>query len=106
MFTITDDRGRFACPEDFTHEPPVSSIVMTGGNYGNAWQRHGNDGLWHSTTGGKRRWSQLLRMRNLVLVYEATPERKCKHTHCDYDPLTDGQHRHVPVQTWATGRGN
>lgn len=72
MITLTDDRGRVVYDPAINNEPPVSSIVMTGGNYGNAWQRHGNDGLWHSTTGGKRRWSQLLRMRNLVLVYEAT----------------------------------
>jgi hypothetical protein len=74
-FVITDDRGHICCSLIDAEEPPAASIVMTNGNYGNAWQRHGNDGLWHSTTGGKRRWAQLLRMRNLVLVYEA-PERE------------------------------
>lgn len=97
MMNMTDDTGRIVC-YDIT-EPPPASIVMTNGNYGNAWQRHGNDGLWHSTTGGKRRWSQLLRMRNLVLVYEA-PEREveaeCEHgvKGCD----ARAGHYHVEVQ--------
>lgn len=95
--TITDDRARRVCHPDDTHEPAVSSVVLTNGNYGNAWQRHGSDGLWHSTGGGKRRWSQLLRMRNLVLVYEA-PERETQREHgfkgCD----VRAGHYHVEAQ--------
>lgn len=75
MRTLTDGRGHVVPGESAKikngYEPPVASIVMTMGMYGNAWQRHGNDGLWHSTSGGVRRWSQMLRMRSLVLVYEA-----------------------------------
>lgn len=75
MIQLTDDAGTVIVYPDDAQEPAPSSIVMTMGNYGNAWQRHGNDGLWHSTTGARRRWSQMLRMRNLVLVYDA-PERE------------------------------
>lgn len=99
IYTFTDSAGRIVADE--ITEPATASIVMVAGMYGNAWQRHGNDGLWHSTTGAVRRWSQMLRMRNLVLVYEAAerepePEPVCEHgvKGCTARP----GHIHVEVQ--------
>ena len=60
---------------DFDHpsdQPNPGSIVLTNGEFGTAWQRYFNDGLWHRVGGGKgRTWEWLLTQRNLVLVYDA-----------------------------------
>lgn len=95
LVQITDTNGSVI---SHIPEPLSASIVMVAGAYGNAWQRHGNDGLWHSTTGAVRRWSQMLRMRNLVLVYDA-PEREveCEHGFKGCD-ARGTRHYHVEVQ--------
>lgn len=60
-------------PEEDMIEPHPGSVVLTNGEFGTAWQRHGVDGLWHSTrrTGGPKTWEWLLTKRHLVLVYDA-----------------------------------
>jgi len=68
---ITNTHGRVIyyrtgrCPE-----PEPASVVLVNGIYGDAWQRYFSDGLWHR---GKYRytWEQMLRERNMVLVYDA-----------------------------------
>lgn len=69
---VTDHVGRLLLPAEETHEPLPGSILMTEGEHGTAWQRHFSDGYWHSTVGGRRRtWDELIRRRNVVLVYDA-----------------------------------
>ena len=71
MIQITDDRGKFPNHE-YDKQPPPGSVVLTSGQWGTAWQRYFSDGRWHCTRGeGSRTWAELLRRRNLVLVYEA-----------------------------------
>lgn len=73
---ITDDRGNFP-NHAYDREPEPGSVVLTMGEFGTAWQRHFSDGLWHRTGGGKPKdWAEMLRQRNLVLVYDA-PVRPC-----------------------------
>lgn len=71
---ITDSRGKFP-NHAYDREPLPSSVVLTNGEHGTAWQRYFTDGLWHRVGGGRARgWDELLAQRNLVLVYDA-PER-------------------------------
>jgi hypothetical protein len=53
---------------------------MTNGLNGTAWQRHFNDGLWHSTRGGRPLdWSKMLRKRGLVLIFDAPSRTEVEH---------------------------
>lgn len=74
---ITDNLGRFVWASPDTDEPLPGSVVLTGGDWGTAWQRQFFDGLWHSTRrrGGPKTWEWLLGRRNLVLVYDAEPRQ-------------------------------
>ncbi len=45
---ITDERGVF--DDDIGAEPNPGSVVLTEGEFGTAWQRYFNDGLWHTAT--------------------------------------------------------
>lgn len=73
LIYLTGDRGEAYC-DDMT-EPEKGSVVLSDGDHGTAWQRHFNDGLWHSTRGGRAvTWAQLLAAkRNLRLAYDADP---------------------------------
>lgn len=74
IIPITDDRGRLLVQGATTIEPEPSSVVLVNGETGMAWQRHFDDGLWHSTRpqdGKPRDWANMLTRRNLVLVYDA-----------------------------------
>jgi hypothetical protein len=72
LIPLTDHRGMLLIPKEDNFEPYRSSIVMTEGLHGTAWQRHFADGLWHSTRGGRpKTWYELTKKRNLVLVYDA-----------------------------------
>lgn len=72
IIPLTDHRGHALVPEDDRHEPLPGSVVLTEGLHGTAWQRHFNDGLWHSSRGGTpRHWASLISKRNLILVYDA-----------------------------------
>ncbi len=74
IIPITDDRGKCLLPTDDCFEPEPSSIVLTNGQYGTAWQRHFADGLWHRVGGNRAfTWERMLQERNLVLVYDAEP---------------------------------
>lgn len=73
LIPLTDDRGKALLPDDEMSCPLPGSVVLTSGAHGTAWQRHFSDGAWYSTHGSRREWSDLLRHRNLVLVYEAAP---------------------------------
>lgn len=76
VLPLTDDRGRPLVPvEDLHAEPEPSSVVLTEGLHGTAWQRHFADGLWHNCAGSgvKRKWDSLIKQRNLVLIYDAEP---------------------------------
>lgn len=71
---LTDARGQTRWPRDYP-EPEPSSVVLTNGEFGTAYQRYFSDGKWHRVGGGRPRdWEYLLGQRNLVLVYGA-PER-------------------------------
>lgn len=79
MFFLTDEAGNplddiFNTAE--MDEPYPSSVVLTQGQFGTAWQRYFSDGLWHSVTrpGEPHDWQWMITQRNLVLVYDA-PER-------------------------------
>jgi hypothetical protein len=54
-------------------EPGPASILLVDGLQGTAWQRHSSGGLWHSTTGARRKWNSFFtgKCRNVVLVYAA-----------------------------------
>jgi hypothetical protein len=70
IIEITDTFGVVLDPEDPQPEP--GSVVLSDGIYGTAWQRFFSDGRWHPVRGGgSRSWEQMLRRRNLVLVYDA-----------------------------------
>lgn len=72
---MTDDRGHELLPTGYLTQPLPGSVVLTHGMHGTAWQRFFSDGKWHPTRGGgSRSWEQMLRQRNMVLVYDA-PER-------------------------------
>jgi hypothetical protein len=43
-----------------TPVPPCGTVIMVNGLTGTAWQRHYNDGLFHSTTGKMpQTWNQI-----------------------------------------------
>ena len=102
---LTDDRGRFLLPSSESAEPEPGSVVLTEGLHGTGWQRHFNDGLWHSTRGGRAKtWEQMLTMRNLVLVYDAeerVPANEqyqwtlCKDETCTFFGKRKRNHQHV-----------
>lgn len=72
---ITDTKGALTTEGKIIaeEEPLPSSVVLTQGEHGTAWQRwHGVETLWHRMGGGKARtWAEMLAERNLVLVYDA-----------------------------------
>jgi len=73
IIPLTDDRAR-PLTADSQWEPEPGSVVLINGQYGSAWQRQFDDGLWRCARGGRpREWSYLLEKRNLVLVYDAAP---------------------------------
>lgn len=41
-------------------EPSHGSVLLSEGPTGTAWQRHHNDGRWHSTSGRSLTWDELL----------------------------------------------
>lgn len=70
---VTDARGQVLVKSDET-EPEPGSIVLVNGQWGCAWQRQFDDGLWRSCRGrgGRGRdWAYMLARRNLVLIYDA-----------------------------------
>lgn len=71
---LTDDRGKLLIGKQRSQsfEPEPGSVVLTEGEHGTAWQRFFSDGKWHSIRGGSLHWGELLRKRNLVLVYDAS----------------------------------
>lgn len=72
LIPITDARGEVLLDADSLGEPLPSSIVMTEGLHGTAWQLFFSDGRWHPTRGGgSRSWAELLTKRNLYLIYDA-----------------------------------
>lgn len=72
LIRLTDHVGRPDKTQCLDVEPLPGSIVLTEGEFGTAWQRFYSDGRWHPTRGGgSRTWKQLLRKRNLFLVYDA-----------------------------------
>lgn len=72
IIPITDDRGRPLIREADSIEPEPGSVVLVNGEFGCAWQRQFDDGLWRSVRGGRPRdWANMLTRRNLVLVYDA-----------------------------------
>ena len=74
LIPITDDRARCLLPADDLFEPEPGSVLLVNGRFGQAWQRRFDDGLWHSTGGGRgRTWAHMLTYRNLVLIYDAEP---------------------------------
>lgn len=102
---ITDTYGNLLAPST---EPHPGSVVMTDGEWGTAWQRHFATGLWHPTRGtGGKPWSDLLKRRNLVLVYAASPRPDNQHSASER-PLSANVLGLAPVEvhTWATGKGN
>ena len=72
LIPLTDATGKLLVPGD-EFEPTRGSIVLTNGQWGTAWQRFFDDGLWHSVGQGREgvTWEHMLQCRNLVLVYEA-----------------------------------
>lgn len=74
LIQVTDDRGTPVLEVDQSFEPLPGSVVLTDGEFGTAWQRYFNDGLWHRVGGGNghgKPWSFILSKRNVVLVYDA-----------------------------------
>lgn len=72
IIPITDDRGKLLVSAYGLHEPEPGSVMLVNGEFGQAWQRRFDDGLWHSTGGGKgKTMMEMLTYRNLVLVYDA-----------------------------------
>lgn len=69
---VTDAVGRLR-HDGAADEPPLSSVALTNGLTGTAFQRQ-HDGLWHRCGGrpakGKT-WERMLQMRSLVVVYRA-----------------------------------
>jgi hypothetical protein len=72
MIRLTDTRGALLLAGKAYAEPFPGSVVLSSGEYGTAWQRYFSDGLWHRVGGGRAKtWEDMLRKRNLVLVYDA-----------------------------------
>ena len=51
---ITDDRGRSLMGANEV-EPEPGSVAMVNGEFGSAWQRQFDDGLWRCVRGGRPR---------------------------------------------------
>lgn len=69
---LTDDAGNG--DETLTIQPEPGSIVLTEGDFGTAWQRQFDSGLWKRIGGGQARdWKWLTTQRRLRLVYDAPP---------------------------------
>ncbi len=73
MLQLTTDRGTPILPNSDMPEPEPSSVVLSSGEFGSAWQLYFHDHLWHlvGSNGRGKTWEELLRLRNLVLVYSA-----------------------------------
>ncbi len=72
MPILTDTFGRETDYSLAIPEPRPGSIVLVDGEFGTAWQRHFDDGLWHCSRGGRARpYDTVLAERNVVLVYSA-----------------------------------
>lgn len=72
LIPITDEKGEILLDEESLGEPLPGSVVMTQGRWGTAWQLFFSDDRWHPTRGGgSKTWDDLLKQRNLVLVYDA-----------------------------------
>lgn len=73
LIQINDTTGQILLAEGEDHEPEPGSVVLVNGEYGTAWQRYFDDGLWHSVRGGRgRTWEEMLaRQRNMFLAYDA-----------------------------------
>lgn len=86
VLILTDARGRVFKGTDVS-EPLPASVVLVDGEWGHAFQRHFDDGLWHPvrSRGRARDWGWILTKRNVVLVYDAAP-------------------RPTPVQQWGRGK--
>ncbi len=79
IIPLTNDRGQPLLYGDDIAEPECGSVVLINGQFGQAWQRRFDDGRWHCTGGSKskgKEWGNMLRYRNLVLVYDAEPRPK------------------------------
>jgi hypothetical protein len=79
LIPITDDRARLLLSEGQDQEPEPGSVVLINGEWGCAWQRQFDDGLWRSVRGGRGRdWGYILSKRNVVLIYDAAirPDRQ------------------------------
>lgn len=71
---LTDDRARLLVGGARNIEPEPGSVVIVNGQWGCAWQRQFDDGLWRSCRGrgGRGRdWAYMLTRRNVVLIYDA-----------------------------------
>lgn len=72
VITVTDERGQPVLEGVDATEPLPGSVLLTEGEFGTAWQRYFNDGLWHRVGGGSGKpWEFFLTKRNVVLVYDA-----------------------------------
>lgn len=70
---LTDVLGWPLVFGDDAQEPECGSILMVDGWWGTAWQRLFIDGQWHSSRGGTpRSWKQLLKRKNVILIYDAS----------------------------------
>ncbi len=73
IIPITNDRAQVLVPDD-AFEPEPGSVVLMNGQWGQAWQRQFDTGMWNCASGRGGRgktWEWLLTKRNLVLVYDA-----------------------------------
>lgn len=43
------------------NQPPVAAVVLLEGPTGTAWQRLASTGIWHSTTGRRAGWSEIVK---------------------------------------------
>lgn len=76
LIQMTDSQGLLTDGAFATEEPEPGSVVLTNGEFGTAWQRYFNDGLWHRVGGGRNRgraWGWMMSQRNVVLAYDALP---------------------------------
>lgn len=73
LIEVTDAHGKTSVADWLNEEPHPGSVLLTDGEFGTAWQRYFNDGLWHRVGGGGagKPWMFFLTKRNVVLVYDA-----------------------------------
>ncbi len=72
---ITDTHGNVITIPGRGKEPEPGSIVLTQGQFGTAWQRSFDDGMWHRVGGGRPRdWAWMLQQNRVFLSYNA-PKR-------------------------------